>query len=481
MGTSLSNTLAGTEFPTRDPDHVLQTLLETKAGLQSALIHVYVPRLESEAPFFEIHSDAYQLTLDDSHRWSSFVARGRLTTDETGFIEVTISEFAWTLATARYVSADRWLPRLQGTAFEMRLVRDHHIPTEDQSRTLIYSLSDNPHLEPTAFMTPHIDGRRTRKTAMRYSFRLAPDANLVFDRHFDWSDHGNSSHPRLVAESKGARVFSADKIDADIDDAILLLSLLTAHRTRISQTCEWIGSKESRYFRPRFNWPSEPKNLPFRFGLVQLQYLKLHFTAAWSVWRETKQRKYLRSAIYAVLPGSAIATPLAFQRCYGAPEGLVKGFSPKSGQSGVLQTQSPIATSLRELRKRVSQSEPASVVNHLDAAIARFSEPTFREHFDYFCERWGVQTGDLWPMFANKQGLSFIRNRLIHGATFEESKDVEFALWIATRHLEFILIRVLCAVLRVPLAQTWAAPTTRARDLTMFTKYDVARDTIANI
>jgi hypothetical protein len=477
-------------FPNREPNHILRTDLATANGPQVGWLHLYLPQHESEQVFFEVLGDTSELSLDDSSLWTKFDAAGPAAVDGRGSIVVEIPRFAWLKRSSRPLAPGRSLTRLRGEAFELRLQHDYSYIARDRTdnstdadKVVTYALSENRHLGPGTLWTRHFDGQRTfdRKNCLEIS--LDDHTKLTFDTHYTWFGDNNGSHAAhlvATARSQTGATFPIG-IPPEVEDAVLLLSFLTATRTIISKVSAWDGDQQYEYFRPRFGFPDDSRTGSFRFGLIALNRLEEYFAIAWARWQPAPNTACLRNAIYAVLPGTSVATPLSFQRCYGALEALVKAFAHSAPDRRTPTSLSPISAHLQQLRLRIANHEEAEIIESLDAAISKFSEPTFREHFSVFCEHWEVPLGDLWPMFAKRSGLAFLRNRITHGATFEESEGAGFALWVAQQHLEFTLSRVMCAVLGIPLNHTELAPNKHATDLTMFTKFPSAFATVKGL
>ena len=471
----MRNKLTEAPLPSIAPDHVLKTLVQTSSGQQAAWLHLYLPKLEDDIPFFRVVSLAYQLTLDDSRAWEAIDADGFINLGDTAPIEVHIARFAWHTRSERYFSQEGSETILWGIPFEMNVRRQFIGDAECVVRRLVVSLSPNRHISPTQFLTHHNDGQRILDRVTKYGFRLSNNVMLEVDQQYCWSEGGNRSHPYLVAEPKGdlAR-FDGTRSHEELDDAITLLSLLTANRTQISRVSEWVGHTQTETFRPRFSFPEEPSDGPFDRGVVKLQYLEECFNNAWLRWTETTQKQYLRAAVFAFLPGSAQVVTLSFLRMFAAIEGLLKAFGPPLDGGASNATQNAIADDLRLLREvLVAKNIALEKLESVDIAIKRFSRPTMREKFNQLCKYWQVPTDDLWPMFESKSGLYEIRSRLIHGGEV----PVEFgeSLWIATQHLMFVLLRIVCRVLGLSLGNTHIGYQQADPRLTMFAKFAEAR------
>lgn len=471
----MSKKLSEVPLPSVDPDHILKTLVQTSSGEQAAWLHLFLPKLEDDIPFFRVVSSAYQLTMDDSDAWEEIDASGFMNFGDTAPIEVHISRFAWHTRSQRHFSQKDSETALWGIAFEMTVCRQFQGVAEDRTRSLTISLSPNRHIAPTQFLTPHIDGQRILGRVTKYGFRLSSDVILELDKHYNWSEGGNRSHPYLVAEPKGdlAR-FNGVHSHEELDDAIILLSLLTANRTQISRVSEWVGLTQTERFCPRFGFPEEPDSGPFDRGLVKLQHLEECFSIAWLRWTETTKRQYLRAAIFAFLPGSSQVVTLSFLRMFAAIEGLLKAFSLPISEAASSATQNAVSEDLRLLREElVAKNIALERIQSLKTAIDHFRRPSMRDKFKQLCESWQVPTDDLWPMFESKLGLYEIRNRLIHGG--EVSEEFEDALRIANQHLMFILLRIVCRVLGLSLERTYIGYQLSDQRLTMFTKLAEAR------
>jgi hypothetical protein len=474
-------------FPNREPDHILGTDLPTTSGSQTGWLHLYLPKREDEPCFFEVVGDVKEFSLDDTVRWVELGGKGSLSLDGRGFINASIPRFVWLERSSSPFAPGRSRTRLRGVALELHIRRDwSYVGVEstgaprDTTRHTTYTLSGNSHLAPVTPWTHHFDGQRTfnQKTCVEVS--LSEVSRLRFDTHYAWiGDKEKTCCPRLVATQEGAANSAIQEgISPTVEDAVLLLSFLTAVRTVVSHVSVWEGATQYEYIRPRFEFPDASTNGRFRFGLVALNCLETHFTTAWARWQATSDVASLRNATYALFPGTNVVTPMGFLQCFGAIEILIKAFAPANEERKKTASSSTHAKNLKQLRSRIEATEEAEIIKSLGAAITRFSEPTFQDYFTTFCQHFQVPLDDLWPMFAPRRGLAFLRNRLTHSSTFEESEEAALALFVAQQHLEFTLIRVMCAVLGIPLVETEARPGLHTSDL-MFVKYQDALATVA--
>lgn len=471
----MGNKLSEAPLPTGDPNHILKILVQTSSGQQAAWLHLFLPKLEDDIPYFRVVSGAYQLNLDDSYAWETIDASGFMNLGDTAPINVHISRFAWRSRSRSHFSQENSETTLWGIPFQMTVCRQFEGEAEDGARRLTISLSPNRHIAPTKFLTPYIDGQRILGSVRKYGFRLSDEVTLEVDQQYCWSECGNRSHPYLVAEPKGdlAR-FDGARSHEELDDAITLLSLLTANRTQISRVSEWVGHTQTEAFFPRFGFPEDPGGGPFDRGLVKLQYLQEYFNSAWLTWTETTQKQYLRAAVFAFLPGSPQVVTLSFLRMFAAVEGLLKAFGPPLDGAANSTTQNALANDLRLLREDlVAKNIVLEQMESVDTAIKIFSRPSMREKFNQLCKFWQIPTDDLWPMFESKSGLYEIRNRLIHGG--EVSEEFEDTLWVANQHLMFVLLRIVCRVLGLSLGNTHIGYQQADQGLTMFTKFAAAR------
>ena len=202
-----------------------------------------------------------------------------------------------------------------------------------------------------------------------------------------------------------------------------------------------------------------------RSGMAwSLNRLEQCFATAWTQWQSSPNVAHLRNAIYALLPGDKCGdTVVLSARCYGALERLVKAYSPSEVNCRGATSSSPIAANLRRLRSRIADDEEAEVIESLDAAINKFSEPTFRDRFSGFRSHWKIPLSMISGRCSLFQRIDILAIGIAHGATFEESEEAEFSPWIAQQHFGVHPGRVICAILDIQLDDTELAPN-KARD-----------------
>ena len=79
---------------------------------------------------------------------------------------------------------------------------------------------------------------------------------------------------------------------------------------------------------------------------------------------------------------------------------------------------------------------------------------SFSTAFNHFCAFYSIDLSDLWPVLKNSRGISIseIRNKLIHGETFNPLQLG--ALMAAKEHLQWIMERLILAVLDWPISRS---------------------------
>jgi hypothetical protein len=472
----MSNELDAYTFPTREADHTLRTTVETAVGPQLLWLKIWRPRFEDDAPFFQVIPDSYSLALGDINLPKSIKASGALVIGETKGLELCIDDYIWRNRSANDVFPGRTELFLWGIPLRFTLWSDYGVVGEDSTYQVIYSLSPNKHLDPYVGLMPELDGQRTFDHKDTLKFRLSDSCQLEFDRHYDWLTQYECKRRLVVNIVGNDEAYAGHQIEQDVEDAVLLLSLLTGIRTQISRKTIWFGSRCTETHRPRFGWPEEPTHGAFDRGVVDLVDLQRCFDAAWTAWQHIPEKTYLRNAVYALFPGRSQLGILSFLRRFAALEGLMKLHSQVRG-SPAKPTQNATCLGLTELRSELGRTGLAiKFGEHLDRAIKKFSERAAKERFEEFIENRAIPVFDLWPM-SSRGGLAEIRNRLIHGG--DVSQVEEHAIWIAGDHLKFLLARAALRMLDLDVEKTYVGAR-RDKNLTMFSELENARRVIAS-
>ncbi|MEQ1814085.1 MAG: hypothetical protein ABL860_06485 [Candidatus Nitrotoga sp.] len=113
---------------------------------------------------------------------------------------------------------------------------------------------------------------------------------------------------------------------------------------------------------------------------------------------------------------------------------------------------------LVEIFEAAKQGVDAKIAKRIDGIIKMVGRPTLQQQLEsVLMGKWNVSTDDLWPISGsdNLPGLKQVRDKLAHSGPKALHTH---GLTVATWHLSILLERVLLTLLKIPIADTSAAP-----------------------
>lgn len=326
-------------------------------------------------------------------------------------------------------------------------------------------------LAPAKFVSRSFTGEVKVETVKQLVFTLNNGLCLSFDfvyRHLDQGNGDQVSFSELVANFKDKAVIGSVKdiqtkcLDA-LDDFLLVTSFAARQRCICLGWEAWDSTALVTFYRRGFTIPKPKDKESLNDTLVDLQYFEGFIKSAYTKFLETEPKEYLRQALYAVTAkGKTVETK--FTRLFSALETLVlKHRREQNTESIFLQDE---WKKIREdLEKFIKQHEAFAGETperkqkrkQVYEKLPELNRISFPAAFTDFCQRNSIKLDDLWPVWEKQDtvSLAVIRNKLVHGEPFNHSQLQ--TLIMATDHLEWILERILLAVLGWPYANSRVA------------------------
>lgn len=263
-----------------------------------------------------------------------------------------------------------------------------------------------------------------------------------------------------------------------LDDYLLLVSFIAEQR------CVCLGYEATdsdsvtRFYRRTIAPPRHKEVRSMHDALVDVGDFEEFTGAAYQKFNETGPNAGLRRAIHYVIPDENDTIETSFIMLYAALETLVLNFRLQHGLGKILSNKR--FKNLREeleawLRTHDTLAGEPEKGEQMIEKLLELNRVSFATAFNKFCETYGVDLSDLWPVVGNEEGdsLSKIRNKLVHGETFEETKYG--ALIGAGENLRWTVYRMIFALLGWPVSRTKVSPEYLARDyIYLMTKKDRA-------
>lgn len=326
--------------------------------------------------------------------------------------------------------------------------------TPDRQIRGTFWLTPNIMLSPFNALSYSYTGEVTVENRFKMELGLGEEVQLTFDKHYRYVKQSGDevlTFSELVAECDlNSEQQSMDSVLPHLDDLLMLISFATRHR------CVCLGweainpSEYTRFFRQDRVIPSNSV-IPSRSEmLIPQEHFKDFVISAYAKLQESDSKDFIRQAIYRTFPNEVLNLENTFISLYSALETVVLYFRHIQQLETTLS-----ATEWKSLEKRLQKylkqkglpgddnKENRALIYEKLPELNRVS---FSTAFAKFCQQYGVEFHDLWPIVNQREGISLsgIRNRLVHGETFNPLEQE--ALWTARSHLKLIIERAILAV-----------------------------------
>lgn len=267
-----------------------------------------------------------------------------------------------------------------------------------------------------------------------------------------------------VPEDTLGKTTIADSVE-HLEDALRLVSFVGEY------PCVCLGwqAVDSRsvteFYRRRSIPPGKPPSV--HEALIDYADFEDFIPSAYKEFVEVKPNAALRRALDYVVPDEADSLESSYIMLYAAVETLVLFFRRRAGLEFVFSDESEWKRLCAALRKWLKAypvlSDKKGKRSLIYEKLSELQRPSFSSAFRRFCDHYGVDLGDLWPMVGGGQAdsLSTIRNKLVHGEVYRAEHYQ--ALMGAREHLRWSIYRMIFGMLRWPIDRTKISPKRIAR------------------
>jgi len=458
--------------PTRDPDYELPMQFRKDGrNITEVPCKVWLPQSPVERgilQFFsrdEGHSALFHSPYD--------LAGSILGFDKKPQVSIKAEEFYVNGPTTTYKSGDE-PPHVSGFGYAEKLIVTRPLYSRDSDRAgrthLRFDLTPNRLLNPFQSVISSYTGNHKVQTHRKISLRVPSLGQVRFTKYYRIDTkvvpRATTLIPNLTAELQLERpAQDLIALDSEIRDALgvaLLLASFAARQRTVAPAWHAVdGTHIVDCFAGNLAIPKideragvydaliDPRNFP--------NFLRV------SVRRFTKLEKYaqtlLREALYKALPMSDETTESRFLSMFSALESLVLWFRKRNNYEYTI----PSDANWRRFRSDIAALVTKHESLHLGARkemvlemVGALRRVPLKRAFQAFCEKFKLETSDLWPAFDSNGSLNAIRNRLSHGDSFRRSSFG--ALVWANANLEIIVERMILAALGWPAKRSHASP-----------------------
>ncbi len=347
---------------------------------------------------------------------------------------------------------------VDGKPQNLTVIRFRTTTDGEEKSSVIFWISPNKMLSPVISHIDSYDGSIKIKRHFSFEFPIADNIKLKFDEHYRNKKTGNKDMLRwsFLVSCVELNIFAHDitKIRAEvlpiIDDFLLIASFASRTRTACLGFDAVSLNVNSSYYRGDLTFPNGESEFNFNDGLVAKQDFEEFMNHCYSTFSKYPNKKVLQRAIWALVPGEPKTLEENFLLLFAGIETLLLEYRRQENLEFVIWQQ--IKNHIRDSIKSISNPKTEKKQRcYMYEKIDELNRISLRNVLDDFCERFDLEITDLWPIFAakNQVGLSDIRNRLIHGETFDD--ECFDAIGVACDNLKWLLERMILKILDWPI------------------------------
>lgn len=437
---------------------------------------VFLPDRKVDAPV--LHFLPTTRELDEKLRVPAlFSVRGELTQPDGSLEIITANKVhitshkrtAWGSGLTEYV--------LIGEPWDLKVehVREPQTYHEEPRTNGSFWISPTQLLPPTKNPCLSYTGEVTAERFDQLGITLANGLSLTFDlhtRYWDGPEGETVMFDEVVAEFEMAEdTRGTTKIDdalEHLDDLLRIVSFVGEYPVACVGWRAGDSSSDTKFYRHR-TVPSATKSPSVHDALVEYIDFKDFITSAYAKFNETSPNAALRRALVYAVPDRNESIESAYIMLYAALETLVLFFRRQEGLEFIFNDGEQWQALNRDLREWLKQhpllsgNENKGTRQLVYEKLPELMRASFPTAFRRFCQHYGVDLSDLWPVTGNSQGdsLSAIRNKLVHGEVYDH-RHYE-ALMSAGQHLRWSVYRMIFAMLGWPVERTKIRPEDVAR------------------
>lgn len=349
----------------------------------------------------------------------------------------------------------------------LKVTNFFHRDTNDSPQKTVGSfwLTPSSLLTPAKTIEPSYNGNVKVETIRQFKFTLANGFPLAFDEHFRYlknEDGDVITFTELVAEFEmdTEKQGIENNIIDYLDDFLMLVSFAERRRC-ICLGWNFINSEgHTKYYRRNLSIPKVKEKQSLFETLIDIIDFEEFIKQAYKKFIEVEPKDQIRQAIQCVISVNNGNKTLenAFFTLYSALETLTLYFRKIQGLEVILPPEQ--WSQLRNDLEKWIQKHPLFSNNKDKRALVYEKIPelnriSFSTVFTQFCNNYSIDLNDLWPVIDKSEGISLsgIRNKLAHGDTFDLLQLG--ALTIAKEHLQWIVERLILAVLGWPISRSY--------------------------
>jgi len=365
----------------------------------------------------------------------------------------------------KYWGTAQWEVSLKGEPSDLRVVQTYPPRAALKGRVVgAFWLTPSLMLAPSKMIERSVTGDVKVQTVRQVTFRLQSGVQLTFDTHYQYTkgEAGQSvTFPELVGtfehrpQLKGRSKVS-DSFLQQVDDFLRVVSFGERQR------CACVGWDAAdtcgveRHFRRDISIPAVRKDQSLNDAVIDIKDFQ-EFAQITYDRLAAETSPLVRQALAYALYREDRTVENSFMTAYAAIETLFLHHRRANGWETILNREAwqSVVRGLKQcLRSNPWLSTDRVARGLIYEKLPELNRVSFGRVFESFCQRYGIDVRDLWPVARDSSGitLSDIRNRLVHGEHFNPPQLV--ALIVALQHLRWIAERMILGFFGWPVARS---------------------------
>ncbi|WP_353929004.1 hypothetical protein WJM97_11760 [Okeanomitos corallinicola TIOX110] len=351
--------------------------------------------------------------------------------------------------------------------------------------SIYFWLTPNVLLSPVQIIERSYTGEVKVETIHKFEFLLANFIPVIFTNHHRYLDNKESNDivtfTELVAECKAdLQSQKLEDILNYLDDFLAIVSFITRQRC-LCLGWQLVCSKYfTKFYRRNLALPTNIQENSIEETIVDKSKFKGFIETAYENFLVIEPKILIRQAIYSYISANEQATlESSFTRLYSVLETLVLNFRRQNELEFVL-SQDDWKVFEKEIKKWIKKYPDLEATPEkrqlIYEKVAELNRVSFSTAFKQFCDSLQLDLKDIWNV-TGKTSLTEIRNKLVHGDTFNKSQL--YSLSVALQHLNWIVERAILSVFGWPISESRVSKEFLANNMNLYQNWESERQLLA--
>jgi hypothetical protein len=400
-----------------------------------------------------------------------FELKGRILGDDRGDVTKIQAAEVWTpAARMHHYGKSRTETVVETKVYDLQVLQRRSLPKKKRRvhASTRYWLTNCPALHVGPGLRQSYTGEVKIEHTWDFEITLGSGAHLKLERIFRYEDRdeGTLCYSELVARHDSeinAREFPAvdEALLSEIDDFLAIVSFGSRYRSVcVGFDASTENLDQFHYFRGHMSVP-EQRKWDLDDALIDLAHFDDFVRAAYANFVATGPHPLVRHALHLLVPRPERTMESSFTALYAALETLVLWHREKKGLVYIIEKDDwkrfrDDVTKYVKKHELMQGDQPQQKAKRsmMSAKLSELQRVPFRTAADSLCEEYSINLDGLWPLYGRPPEVSLteIRNRIVHGGTFDQSHYR--ALAGVGEHMRWTAERVMLGVLKWPVEKS---------------------------